>query len=205
MIVTYILIGLTVLISIFCFNSGPMFDALALKPYRVIDHKEWYRVLTYGFVHADYTHLIINMLVLWSFGRYVEPHLRHLHDIGMTGNGTVSYLVLYLGGIIFATIHDLIKNRNNPYYTSIGASGAVSAVIFASIFFDPWGKIYFFALIPIPGILFGILYLAYSQCSGRRGRDNVNHFAHFYGALYGFLFPIVMNPKLFFDFLAHFR
>ncbi len=203
--VTYLIIGLTVLVSILCFNSGLLFDALSLKPYRVVERRQWYRILTHGFVHADYAHLIINMFVLFSFGAFVEPTFQRLHQDGMIGNGTAAYLLLYLGGMAFATIRDLVKNRRDPYYTSIGASGAVSAILFTSIFFDPWGKILFFGIIPIPGILFGVLYLAYSQCSGRRGRDRVNHFAHFYGAVYGFLFPLAMNPKLIHAFLAHFQ
>jgi membrane associated rhomboid family serine protease len=205
MTITYILIALTVLTSIFCFNSGPLFEALALKPYRVIDHREWYRVITHGFVHGDYTHLLVNMIVLFSFGSSVEPLLKQLHQEGITGNGTVAYLLLYFGGMAFATIRDLVKNRHNPYYTSIGASGAVSAILFTSIFFDPWGKILFFGIVPIPGILFGVFYLAYSQFSGLRGRDRVNHFAHFYGAVYGFLFPLALNPRLIELFLSHFR
>jgi len=204
MIVTIVIIALTVLVSIFCFNSGPLFEALSLKPHRVIDDRQWYRVVTHGFVHADYAHLAINMLVFFSFGSVVESTFRALHAAGMAGNATVSYLLLYFGGMALATVRDLIKNRNNPYYTSVGASGAVSAVLFASIFFDPWARVYFFGVLPIPGLLFGVLYLAYSHYSGLRGRDRVNHFAHFYGAVYGFLFPLAMNPRLIHDFLSHF-
>jgi membrane associated rhomboid family serine protease len=177
MLVTYAIIAATVLVSIFCFNSGPLFEALSLKPNRVVERREWYRVITHGFVHGDYTHLIVNMFVLFSFGSFVEPLFDRLHQSGITGNGTANYLLLYFGGMAAATIRDLVRNRHNPYYTSIGASGAVSAVLFTSIFFDPWGRIYLFAVIPIPGLLFGVLYLAYSHCSGRRGRDRVNHFA----------------------------
>lgn len=203
--ITYAIIALTVLVSIGCFGSERLFDTLSLKPYRVVERREWYRIITHGFVHGDYMHLIVNMFVLFSFGSFVEQHLRQLHQTGVTGNGTVMYLALYFGGMAFATIRDLIKRGHNPLYTSIGASGAVSAVLFTSIFFDPWGKIYFFGIVPIPGILFGALYLAYSQFSGLRERDKVNHFAHFYGAVYGFLFPLAMNPKLIGAFLANFK
>lgn len=202
--ITYAIIALTVLVSIFCFNSGTLFEALSLKPHRVVDDRQWYRVITHGFVHADYAHLVVNMLVFYSFGSVVEAQFKALHAVGVVGGGTTAYLLLYFGGMALATVRDLIKNRDNPYYTSVGASGAVSAVLFASIFFDPWARIYLFGLLPIPGLLFGVFYLAYSHYSGRRGRDRVNHFAHFYGALYGFLFPLAMNPKLLNDFLSRF-
>ena len=112
------------------------------------------------------------------------------------GFNTVSYVGLYFGGMIMASVHDLIKQRNNPSYVSVGASGAVSAILFASIVFNPWGKILLFAIIPIPGILFGVLYLVYCQYMARKGEDNINHNAHFYGAVYGFLYPILLKPEL---------
>lgn len=202
--ITYAIIILTVIVSIACFNSTTLFNALSFKPYRISQNREWYRIITHGFVHGDYMHLIINMLVFYSFGTYVESFMGELHRAEVIGHTSVNYLLLYFGGMVFGTLRDLIKNRHNPNYTSIGASAAVSAVVFTSIFFNPWGKILFFGIIPIPGILFGILYLAYSQCSARRGGDNVNHYAHFFGAVYGFIFPLFMNPSLIYEFLSHF-
>jgi len=205
MSITLVLIGITVIISIFCFNSANLFGALSLKPYRVVHHKEWWRVITHGFVHGDYMHLLINMIVLYSFGSYVEKYFAILRTDGMIGSPFWAYMVLYFGGMVAATVHDLIKNRNNPYWSSIGASGAVSAVVFSTIFFEPWGKILLFGIIPIPGILFGILYLAYTQCSARRGKDNINHYAHLYGAIFGFIYPLILNPMLIYDFIDDFR
>ena len=114
-------------------------------------------------LHADYIHLGVNMFVLWSFGNYVEQIFASLQSQELILSGRVSYLTLYLGGILISTLTTLKKNKDNPYYASIGASGAVSAVVFTAIFFDPMGKLLFFFLLPIPGIVFGILYLAYSQ------------------------------------------
>lgn len=202
---TYVIIIVTVVVSIACFGNSRLFGALALVPYRVFKNKEWYRLITYGFVHADYTHLIINMLVFWSFGVYVERIFKMYAQARMIGNGTIDFLLLYFGGMVVATLHDLIKRRNDPAYVSIGASGAVSAVVFTSIFFNPWSKIYFFGILPIPGIIFGVLYLVYSQYMARRGVGNVNHTAHFYGALFGFVFPILVNPSLAYEFLKHFN
>ena len=106
--------------------------------------------------------------------------------------------------MVVASASDVIRYRNAAWYTSIGASGAVSAVLFTAIFLNPWDKILLFAAIPIPGILFGLLYLAYCQYMARQGSDNINHNAHFYGAIYGFLFPIVLEQRLFQAFLNHF-
>ena len=128
----------------------------------------------------------------------VEETFRYL------GFGEGAFLLLYFGGIVVASASDVIRYRNAAWYTSIGASGAVSAVLFTAIFLNPWDKILLFAVIPIPGILFGLLYLAYCQYMARQGSDNINHNAHFYGAIYGFLFPIVLEPRLFQAFLNHF-
>lgn len=168
---------------------------LAFIPYRTIKCKEWYRIVSHGFVHADIMHLVVNMFTFWSFGLYIEKAFQYL------GFGLGSYIALYFGGMITASLHDLIKRRKDPSFVSIGASGAVSAVLFSFIFFEPWGKILLFAIIPIPGIVFGILYLAYCQYMEKKAGDNINHNAHFYGAIYGFIFPILLHPSLIHVFL----
>lgn len=196
--VTYILIGVTVLVSYLCFNNVELFRKLAFSPYRTVKYNEWYRIVTHGFVHADMTHLFINMFTFWSFGTYIEKAFGHF------GFGTMGYLGLYFGGMIAASLFDLVKQRNDPSYISIGASGAVSAVLFTSILFDPWSKILLFAILPIPGIVFGVLYLAYCQYMAKRAGDNINHNAHFYGAVYGLLYPALLNPSLVKMFLSHF-
>jgi membrane associated rhomboid family serine protease len=207
MTTTIIIIAVTCLVSFACFGSPRRVDALALKPYEVVEKRQWWRVVTHGFVHGDTLHLLINMIVLYSFGSAVEWRFEELSAAGTIGHPLRAYLILYFGGMVFATIRDLVKSRHNPYYASIGASGAVSAVVFTSIFFEPWAKILIFGIIPIPGILFGVLYLAYSQCGARkkRERDNINHYAHFYGALFGLFYPLLLNPALVHDFIANFR
>lgn len=191
---TYILIFITAVVSVTCFRNRLWFDKLALVPYRVVHDREWYRVLTHVFVHGDYVHLLVNMFVLLSFGGYLERILKAYQQMGEISNSYLTYSLLYFGGAIAASVHDLITQRNNPHYVSIGASGAVAAVIFTTIFFNPWNKLYLFGVVPIPGIIFGELYVVYSQYMGRRGGDNINHHAHLYGALFGFLFPLLMAP-----------
>lgn len=195
---TDLLIIVTAAVSIACFNKYQLFERLSLKPYRVVQHQEWWRIITHGFVHADWIHLLVNMFTFWSFGGYIETAFEYL------GFGKWAFLTLYFGGMIAASISDIIRYRNAEWYTSIGASGAVSAVLFAAIFLNPWDKILLFAVIPIPGILFGVLYLAYCQYMAHQGCDNINHNAHFYGAVFGFVFPILLEPRLFQMFLSHF-
>ena len=196
--ITYLILGITVVVSFICFGNQTLAMKLALSPYQVIHRQEWYRVVTHGFVHADMTHLLVNMFTFWSFGTYMEQAFQYL------GLGTAGYLGLYFGGMIVASGYDLFTRRKDPYYLSIGASGAVSAVLFTSILLDPWGKILFFAVLPISGILFGVLYLAYCQYMAKHAQDAINHNAHFYGALYGLVYPILLEPSLLRAFLAHF-
>ncbi len=195
---TEVILAITVIVSFLCFNNGELFDKLSLKPYRVVHANEWYRLISHGFVHGDWMHLIVNMFTFWSFGRYIESAFHYF------GFAPWAFAMLYLGGIVVASVGDIVRYRNAAWYSSIGASGAVSAVLFTAILLNPWDKILLFAIVPIPGILFGVIYLAYCQYMARRGEDNINHNAHFYGAVYGFLFPILLKPELFRLFLSHF-
>lgn len=196
--VTYILIGLTVVVSFSCFNNPRLFGKLSMNPYRIVHAGEWYRLLTHGFIHADGTHLFVNMFTYWSFGIYMEK------VFGRMGYGIGVYLLLYFGGMIVASLYDLFRYHDEPYYSSVGASGAVSAVLFSTIFLNPWEQILLFAVIPVPGLLFGVLYLIYCQYMARRGSGNINHNAHFYGAVFGFVYPLAVNPRLWDIFVAHF-
>lgn len=128
--ITYLIIGITVILSFICFSNRELFMKLAFIPYRTIRNHEYYRIVTHGFIHADMTHLLVNVFTFWSFGLYIERTFRYM------GFGSGAYLALYFGGMIVASLYDLIKRRNDPYYVSIGASGAVSAVLFTSIFLD---------------------------------------------------------------------
>ncbi|MDR1402264.1 MAG: rhomboid family intramembrane serine protease [Tannerellaceae bacterium] len=189
--ITYLILGTTAIVSFICFDRRDLLSKLSLNPYAICKHNEWYRLVTHGFVHADMTHLLVNMFTFWSFGALMEA------VFGAAGFGVWGYLGLYFGGMIFASLHDLFTYAGAVHYHSIGASGAVSAILFSSILFDPWRMIYFFALIPVPGILFGVIYLLYCQYMAKRSADTVNHSAHFYGAIYGLLYPVWLQPSLF--------
>jgi membrane associated rhomboid family serine protease len=140
--------------------------------------------------------LFVNMFVLYFFGSNTEAYLHNLAASGIIKNPTMVYLVLYLSSIVVASSISLFKNKDNHFYNSVGASGAVAAVMFFSIFFSPWQKLYLYGVIGIPGIIFAVLYIAYSQYMSKRGGDNINHDAHLVGALFGFVFPLFLNANL---------
>ena len=198
---TYIIIAITAIVSFAAFGNSILFQQLLLNPYIVFKRNEWYRLISHAFVHANFLHLFVNMIVLLSFGRYVESILKQLQSIGSIGMHQVHFLILYLGAAIVSSLTTLRKHKNDPYYQSVGASGAVSAIVFFSIFFSPLEKLYLMAIILIPGIVFAIAYLFYSNYMSRKGGDNINHDAHFVGAVFGFIYPILIDPKLFFFFL----
>ncbi len=198
---TIIILLVTVVVSVVAWANSALFQRLLLNPYLMVRHREWYRLITHAFIHANFLHLLINMLVFLSFGQYIEIVLRQLHVSGIIGSARLHFVVLYIGAVVVSSTTTLYKHRNNPYYQSVGASGAVSAVVFFSIFFNPLDKVYLMAIIPIPGIVFAIAYLIYSSYMSRKGGDNINHDAHFVGAVFGFIYPILISPRLLLFFL----
>jgi len=194
--VTLIIVIVTSLVSVLAFRKREILLRFDLSPSRIINSREYYRLFTHAFLHADYMHLIINMLVLYSFGIGVEAIFERLENQGLIFSGKFFFILLYAGGILLSSISTVIKKKDNPEYSAVGASGAVSAVVFTYIFFAPLQKIYFYMVLPIPGIIFGVLYIIYSSVMGKRGKDNINHEAHFWGAMFGFIFPILIDPKL---------
>jgi membrane associated rhomboid family serine protease len=194
---TLILIAITVVVSYAAFKSPKLMDQLQFNASKIYHKHEYHRLVTHAFIHASWEHLFVNMIVLFSFGTAIESYFKN----NFGNNFILFYVLLYFGGILVSNIYALIKHRNNFFYNSVGASGAVSAVLFAAIFFDPWNMIYFFGILPIPGILFAVLYLVYSYQMSNKQKDNVAHDAHFLGALYGFIFPILINPALFETFI----
>jgi membrane associated rhomboid family serine protease len=199
---TIILVILTAAISILAFYRPELYPKLQFNAFQIWHRKEWYRMISHGFIHADWMHLIINMLVLLSFGTAVEDYFGQLESGGIIHYARLYYLLLYIGGIVISSLWTLFKQRDNQGYNAVGASGAVSAVVFTTIFFAPLQKILFYMVIPVPGIVFGMLYLIYSQYMARRSSDNINHDAHFIGAVFGFLFPLCMDFHLIDYFLS---
>ena len=198
--ITLIIILVTVLVSILCFNGRLDADDLKFNAYAIWHRKQWYRMLSYGLVHGGWGHLFFNMLTLYFFGTVVERYFGMA--FGST-SGIILYVVLYVSAIAVSTIGDLLKYRNNWNYNAVGASGAVSAVLFASILFEPKMGIYIYLIpIPVPGYIFAPLYLLYCWYMAKRNMDNIGHSAHFWGAIYGLAFPLVCRPDLVRHFLS---
>lgn len=195
---TLAIILLTVLVSVLAMNNEMWFDRLKFNAYDAKHSHHWYRFLTYGFVHAGWVHLFINMFVLYSFGEIVEGMFR----IHFLQHAVFYYILLYAGALMLSVIPAFGKHKNDVFYNAVGASGAVSAVVFSSIILFPSGKIFlFFIPIGIPAPIFGILYLAYEYSMSRRGRGNIGHDAHFWGAVYGVGYTILLKPQFAVDFL----
>lgn len=186
---TIIIIAVTVIISLSAFNNSTLLNKLILWPAGMDQPSEYYRLLTSGFIHADYMHLAFNMITLYFFG---DTMLRIYSMVGMS---QMMFLILYLTGIVASSIPPYLKNRNNPSYRALGASGGVSAVLFSFVYFAPWQKIYLFYILGIPSILAAAAYLIYSAYMSKKNLDNIGHDAHFYGAVYGFLFTLVFEPS----------
>ena len=194
---TYFIIAITVVVSVLAFKNHEIFNKFQFNAYRIFHFKEWNRLISHGFIHADWLHLIINMLVFLSFGLSVENIFAQLKVAGWIEYPIVDFALLYFGGIIISSLWTLFKHKDHEFYNSVGASGAVSAVVFTSIFFDPWGKIYFYGIIGIPGVVLGLGYLGYSYYMSKKGGDNINHDAHFVGAVYGLAFPLFLDIKMY--------
>ncbi len=183
---TLIIVILTGIVSYQAFSNISMKEKLLLHPRSIKKHKEYYRFLTHGFVHADWGHLLINMYVLYVFGRQIEYAFDMIFSPSL---GKILFLGLYLGAIILSSLPDYFKHKHNPYYGALGASGGTSAIVFAFIIFGPWE---WFRFPPLPAIVIGIGFLWYSSYMGKKGIDNIGHDAHFWGAVFGFVFTMTM-------------
>jgi membrane associated rhomboid family serine protease len=172
------------------FSRPNMFAEFMMNPYKVKSRGQYYRFITSGFIHQNHMHLILNMFSFYFFGRIIET------VFGMVFGdwGPVYYVALYFIAIVVSDLPSYLKHKDNPGYNSLGASGGVAAVIFASIVFQPIQKICLFIAICLPGFILGTAYIIYSYYQGRKSNDNINHDAHLYGALFGFIFCVVLYP-----------
>jgi membrane associated rhomboid family serine protease len=192
--ITIIIIIITCIISFTAFNNDKVFEDLIFYPPAIANQNQYYRFFTCGFIHANFMHLGFNMYSFWIFGQQVESQF-----LGAFGEkGKWLYLLMYVSSLFFCLLPTYSKNKNNYNYRSLGASGAVSAVVFAFIFLDPLRSlsIIFLPGIGIPGFIFGVLYLVISSYMDKRGGGNINHSAHIWGALYGISFLIVTGSFL---------
>ena len=195
--VTVVIILTTIIITYFSFQNSQLFDKLLLSPFKVLHNKQYYRIFTHIFLHANWEHLIFNMLSLYFMGVAVEQISNE------TFNSRFFYILLYISGGVFATLYSLIKSRNNINTRIVGASGSVSAIVFAFILYRPMNKLYLLGLpIGIPAVLFGLLYILASFYLMKKNNDSIAHDAHILGSVWGFIFPIILKPDLFQLFLS---
>lgn len=194
-----IIVAITVVVSILAFYNAEIFTKLKFNAYLIKHKKEGWRFFSYALVHSGWMHLLINMYVLYSFGDITEKSFQ----VQFGSRGILMYLLLYVGGVIFSTLFDFRKNKDNPNYNAVGASGAVSAVVFSSILFYPGGGIYIFPIpFALPSWAFAILYLVYSAYMGKKEVDNIGHYAHFSGALFGIIYTVVLVPGVIQNFFS---
>ncbi|HET8702013.1 MAG TPA: rhomboid family intramembrane serine protease [Nitrococcus sp.] len=187
MMLTFVLIGITVGVSLLAWQRPQLFDALIYWP-PAVRRGQWWRLITHGFIHADGTHLLFNMITLFFFGTAMErmlvPHI-----------GAAGFVLFYLIGILVAILPSHLHHRHDYHYRSLGASGAVAAVLFAYILVQPWAMLLVMFL-PMPAIIFAAIYIGYSLWAGRHAHDNINHGAHLGGAAWGVSFMLLLEPRL---------
>ena len=191
---TIVIVAITVLVSWLAFNNQRLLDRLILWPPAIKRYRQYDRLLTHGFIHADTTHLLFNMITLYFFGQLVERFY------SMT-IGPIGYLLFYVGGLAVSSWPSWYQHRNDGSYRSLGASGAVSAVLFSYILLRPWATIIVF-VVPMPAILYAVLYIGYTIYMDRQRTDNINHNAHLWGAIYGIVATCLVNWQVLPTFFA---
>jgi len=199
--ITYAILFLTVGFSLYAMNNPEIKYKYIFHPYSINHYNQHYRFLSHAFLHGDYIHLAFNMYALWMFGPIVEQQVLPL----LAGNlyepdkkmGMALYIILYTGAIYASSISEYFKNKDNTHYTSLGASGAVNALIFSFITCSPMSQLGFF-FIPMPAWIFGIVYLGISyylskRNTGNESVDRIGHEAHFWGAMFGIVFTLTLG------------
>ncbi|WP_146909687.1 rhomboid family intramembrane serine protease [Arenimonas daejeonensis] len=188
------IIAITAVVSWLAFNNGKLMQALVLWPPAITRGHEYHRFIGYGLVHADFMHLLMNMVTLFFFGRVMEGfYAQYL--------GSLGFVWFYVSALVVSALPSYLQHRHDPKYVTLGASGAVSAVLFAFILLRPWETIFLY-VVPVPAILFAVGYTGYSIYMNRRGGDRINHNAHLSGAAYGILFTVLMEPRVIGHFIA---
>ncbi|SEL45984.1 rhomboid family intramembrane serine protease [Parapedobacter koreensis] len=197
--VASIIFAFTIATSIYTFSAHQLFERFMLHPYSISKGRKLYTLLTSGLIHRDWGHLLFNMLTFYFFGFSLERLL-----VSLSPWGHVQFAVIYVLGLVLSDARTVFKERDNSSYYSLGASGAICAILFSFILFDPKMMLGVFFFIPMPAWIFGILFLGYCVWASRNARDNINHDAHFYGAIVGIVLTIVFYPGIIQHFIRQF-
>jgi membrane associated rhomboid family serine protease len=182
--ITLIIVLITAAVSALAFQQPELMQKLQFNPYTIKRRNEWYRFVTHALLHADWMHLIVNMLVLYSFGQSTV----YFFNLYLGQAGTIVFIAMYVLAVVASSISTYKKHKDHHWYNAVGASGAVSAVLFSHVLFSPLTKIYLYGILPLPSLLWAALYVGYSVWSSRNSNDNINHEAHLWGAIFGLLF-----------------
>jgi len=193
---TLVLIFITTISSIYGWNNPSLQSKWMFNPYAVNHGKQYYRLLSSGFIHSNTMHLLFNMIALYFFGGVIE----RIYNTTFGKFGIAFYLITYLAGIIVANLKTLNKYKDSSFYNSLGASGGVASVLFASILYRPTVGICIYFAFCMPAFILGAFYLVYSYYSGKRMGDNVNHDAHLFGSLFGIIFTTLLRPMVLVEF-----
>jgi len=190
--VALIIMVITIGASLFAFSNEEYYNKWMLRPYDVSRKKNVYTLITSGLIHRDWMHLFFNMFSYYFFAFNLEKQFGHWQ-----------FALLYILSLVLSDIPSVIKHKNDPWYRSLGASGAVSAVVFSAILFNPLDKMGIMILpVMMPAYIFGILYLVYCHFASKHARDHVNHDAHLFGALSGILITIILRPDIAHSFIG---
>ena len=186
--ITLVILLLTCIVSFTAFSNDKITEDLIFYPPAITNHNQWYRFITCGFIHADFMHLAFNMYTFYLFGDMVErAFIQIFPDYGKT-----LYVILYVAALIVCLLPTYMQHKDDYHYRSLGASGAVSAVIFVGIFLNPTMGMGIFPIpFHIPAFIFGPLYLVISFYLAKKGRSNINHSAHIWGAVFGVVYFII--------------
>jgi len=198
--VTYIIIGINCVFSFLGFQDKNFFEKYLYRPYNLHHNRgEWYRIFTSTFLHANLMHLFFNMYALYLFGSILE---RDEFPAIFGQKAEYYYVLMYIGAIMVSALPAFEKHKNDYAYAAVGASGAVSAVVFSFILINPGTPLMlFFIPIRFPAWIFGVVYTIYSWYMAKNGRDNIGHDAHLWGGMFGFAFTLVLHPALFSHFI----
>ncbi|MFY0607887.1 MAG: rhomboid family intramembrane serine protease [Cyclobacteriaceae bacterium] len=187
---TTLIIIVTVAISFGALNNANIFQKSLMNPYMIFQKKEYWRLITSGFIHGSYIHLGFNMFTFYFFGAAVERIFGQV----LGSSSPVVFVLFYLSAIVISDLPNALKRKHEVTYNSLGASGAVSAMVFASILYFPLNEICLYGILCLPGFILGTIYVVYSYYQGRNMSGNINHEAHLYGAIYGAIFGIIIYP-----------
>lgn len=190
MSITLYITIITIAISIAAMYNYALMEKLIFQPYAVHHYNQWYRFISSGFIHADYIHLAFNMFSFYMFGDYIEQYFSMIFGRA----GSTMYIILYISSLCICLIPTYLQHYKKYNYNSLGASGAVSAIVFVGIFLQPTMQIGFFIIPPIiPGFIFGPLYLGLTAYLAKSGQGGINHSAHLWGSIYGLVFLIITS------------